>query len=68
MGKPFFNLVRPIRLLSAEKHTKRSIVPSLTYIMMGNLWLKCNVGHTVARETGATEIAVMVGGGGGAAE
>ena len=27
MGKPFFNLVGPIRLLSAEKRTKRSIVP-----------------------------------------
>ena len=30
MGKPFFNLVGPIRLLSAEKHTKRSIIPGLS--------------------------------------
>ena len=28
--EPFFNLVRPIRLLSEEKRTKRSIVPRLT--------------------------------------
>ncbi len=33
MGKPFFNLVGPIRHLSAEKRTKRSIVPGLMVII-----------------------------------
>ena len=40
MGKLFFNLVGPIRLLSAEKRTKRSIVPGQTIVIPASISMR----------------------------